>query len=473
MNDPYEDQLGAARYKAERDQARQRLEGLMKSVDNLDDENERLRDMLNGIAWKLGIGHVVHYYSEDNYQECHKRVLDEISKLTSPTSYDVAQVTTSAYDLLPEADRESLRWVREHGGLYAVETRWDNDTQLADAVIHALWPYGMPDGGGNEDVMDELSKRLMPEGMGWLVEAWPRFEDGELVRFSDDFKQYEYEGSVSIVTMYPDGGFALNLRDYPKGERVRRPAPKALDADGAEIRVGDTVWNTKTGAEYRVLSLPDIDKVAWVTTKTNQADSLFIDLAVLTHRAPVLAADGKPLREGETVWDVDDAHGYTHTVVSVELDKLGHVKTTSEQPRPARNSIHPSRLTHRPPVFDADGVPVREGDTVYSTEIGVDFTAIDVNPESGDVHVRWGYDFEDKTGTIAANLLTHERPDSWERLGEDVDALAEAEINGEGSYNAANDYCTRHVLKDGTVWVLVAQDLVRRARALAEKERDR
>ena len=65
--------------------------------------------------------------------------------------------------------------------------------------------------------------------------------------------------------------------------------------------------------------------------------------------------------------------------------------------------------------------------------------------------------------------LTHESPDTWERLEEDVDALAEAEINGEGSYNAANDYCTRHVLKDGTVWVLVAQDLVRRARALAER----
>lgn len=355
MNDPYEDQLKAARYKAERDQARQRLAVLMKSVDNLDDENERLRDMLNGIAWKLGIGREVHYLSGDNYAECQQAVLTAINRLVDPS--DVAQLTHSAYDLIPEADRESLRWVREHGGLYAVETRWDNDTQLADAVIHALWPYGVPDGGGNEDVMDELSKRLMPEGMGWLVEAWPRFEDGEPVRFSDDFKQYDYEGSVSIVTMYPDGGFALNLRDYPKGERVRRPAPKALDADGAEIRVGDTVWHTKTGAEYRVLSLPNIDKVAWVTTKTNQAYSLFLDLAVLTHRAPVLAADGKPLRKGETV---------------------------------------------------------------YSTEIGSEFTVIDVNPESGDVHVRWGYDFEDKTGTIAANLLTHERPDSWERIEEDA-----------------------------------------------------
>ena len=171
MNDPYEDQLSAARYKAERDQAQQRLAGLMKSVDNLDNENEHLRDMLNDVAWKLGIGHVVHYYSEDNYQECHKRVLDEISKLTSPTSYDVAQVTTSAYDLLPEEDREALRWVREHGGLDVIEAIWDNDVPLANGVIDALWPGVRPDDCSNEHVMDELSERLMPDGMGWLVET--------------------------------------------------------------------------------------------------------------------------------------------------------------------------------------------------------------------------------------------------------------------------------------------------------------
>ena len=218
MNDPYEDQLSAARYKAERDQERQRLAGLMKSVDDLDDENERLRDMLNDVAWNLGIGHEVHYYSEDNYQECHKRVLNEIRKLTSPTSYDVAQVTTSAYDLLPEEDREALRWVREQGGLDVIEAIWDNDVPLANGVISALWPEAKPDDCGNERVMDELGKRLMPEGC-----EWPRYESGEQVRIGDK-ADLDGEGfEVRYIGTYSGGGFSLNFRAYAKGERVKRP----------------------------------------------------------------------------------------------------------------------------------------------------------------------------------------------------------------------------------------------------------
>lgn len=64
-----------------------------------------------------------------------------------------------------------------------------------------------------------------------------------------------------------------------------------------------------------------------------------------------------------------------------------------------------------------------------------------------------------------------EPPDSWERIEEDADALVDAEINGEGSYNAANAYCNRRGLGEGTSFVLMAQDLVRRCRALAERER--
>lgn len=78
---------------------------------------------------------------------------------------------------------------------------------------------------------------------------WPRFEDGGLVGIGDEL---EFEGKTMLVcdaTFYADG-WALwcdredaSGRLYGKyGERVKRPAPKVLDADGVPIKVGDTVY---------------------------------------------------------------------------------------------------------------------------------------------------------------------------------------------------------------------------------------
>ena len=80
------------------------------------------------------------------------------------------------------------------------------------------------------------------------------------------------------------------------------PAPKVLDADGVEIRVGDTIWDVEDGTKYEVCKV-----VGHAVTMTNggyySCGFPRYCPSNLTHRAPVLAADGKPLREGETVWD--------------------------------------------------------------------------------------------------------------------------------------------------------------------------
>lgn len=61
----------------------------------------------------------------------------------------------------------------------------------------------------------------------------------------------KFEGKTMLVcdaTLYADGWELwcdrgdMNSRLYGSyGERVKRPAPKALDADGVPIKVGDTV----------------------------------------------------------------------------------------------------------------------------------------------------------------------------------------------------------------------------------------
>lgn len=88
------------------------------------------------------------------------------------------------------------------------------------------------------------AERALPEGV-----EWPRFDDGGLVRIGDEL---EFEGKTMLVcdaTFYADGWELwcdrgdMNSRLYGSyGARVKRPAPKALDADGVPIKVGDTVY---------------------------------------------------------------------------------------------------------------------------------------------------------------------------------------------------------------------------------------
>ena len=358
MRDPYEDQLAAARYRAERDQARQELARL----------KDRSRD-----------------------------------------------TTVSAYDLLPEEDREALRWVRGHGGLDAVKERWHGRVARAHVehmaehqrerrermqrhieCIQRLCRERREHIKGLNKAIAEMRPRLMPEGMEWLVEAWPRFEDDGPVRFLDDFERNGYKTGVTVVTMYSDGSFALNFRAYSKGERVNRPAHEMVDVNADAVRVGDKVYDVDTGdGPYEVFEIAD--GVAYLRGNDTPC---YLPPNRITHRAPVLAADGRPLREGETVW---------------------HVKTGREY--------------------------------------------VVVEPSYGDTVVVRLAKYDDAEGEqYAPDQLTHERPvaDSWERLEDDAgkDPCGYFGFDGEeicGKCPASGKNCEQ----------TMALDIVRRARALA------
>lgn len=120
-----------------------------------------------------------------------------------------------------------------------------------------------------EIAKDEVSAELQrcPGGLTEkerrILDMWPRFEDGELVMPGDkvhyasahnDETEIEVE---SITTM--DGCFVLcddgcRSNQYEQGQRVKRPVQSVLDADGVEIKVGDTVWH-EDGSEQLVEEL--------------------------------------------------------------------------------------------------------------------------------------------------------------------------------------------------------------------------
>lgn len=111
-------------------------------------------------------------------------------------------------------------------------------------------------------------------------------------------------------------------------------------------------------------------------------------------------------------------------------------------------------------VLDADGVPIEVGDTVYGDDETSPLTVVRL--------------FKDATGatlvdcvgsacsigtyyTVAPSRLTHERPDSWERIEEDAKLAPRAYLEARGM----NPEKTERVAS-------MMADLVRRAKALAK-----
>ena len=192
------------------------------------------------------------------------------AKVTRDPADDVSM---SAYDLLPEEDREAAEWVREHGGLGAVEAR------------------------------------LMPEGMEWLLEVWPKWSNGEYCEFGDWWRSDKYGESeprqfrkLSIYTpdqlreWGQDDGESYGYEwDFvrpsdPKyrPDKAEPPAPKVLDADGAEIRVKETVFDKNTGEELIVTGFED--GRVWCEHRMTDADALPVrgmwSPSLLTHERP-------------------------------------------------------------------------------------------------------------------------------------------------------------------------------------------
>ena len=290
-----------------------------------------------------------------------------------------AKVADSTYDALPQEDRYAIAWVREHGGVERVkQQRYESIPRAAyerkrRALLGHIAECETALGKRREAIArlaDEndalrleraqMRPLLMPEGM-----EWPRFEDGEPVRFLDDFERYGDENGVSAVTMYSDGSFALNCRAYSKGEHVKRPdfhnstkvnarltshspapATNVLDADGAEIGVGDDLYSVEGMLKFHVSAIDK--KSGRIATEAMFALDKWADPTMYTHRAPVLAADGKPLREGEHVWHVETG---TELVVK-ELPKPGAYQAVVVFAPPASHltSFDPDQLTHERPV---------------------------------------------------------------------------------------------------------------------------
>ena len=340
--------------------------------------------------------------AESAHKACAKRLREIVE-------HDECEVTTvSAYDLLPEDEREAIAWVREQGGLDVVKDAIKtNEWALSLAVIahDALFGEDRERDTTPTEFKRELDKRLMPGGM-----EWPRFEDGEPVKFGDEFadglgntrkcQSIELlggdDGVCDVSIRWGEHDDELLLVCVWQGERVKRPALKVVDADGVDCHIGDAVWwvRNRTG-NFRIVRIEPDGKCAIHNDDVNEPCGMTVPSTELTHKRPVLDADGVEIRAGDEVYKLEDSRPYT--------------------------------------------VKRIDGDHVYINAGG---KALDI----------WTF----------PGQLTHEQPDTWERLEEDAEKIA-------CDYFGVDFRCDECPHRLGECTAEARKDLVRRARKLAER----
>lgn len=169
--------------------------------------------------------------------------------------------------------------------------------------------------------------------------------------------------------------------------------------------------------------------------------------------------DGEPVQVGSKVLLSD---GMEHVVEHIDLfSSLAILYFDDTNECVTYSPLNGEKLKHmQRPVYDMDNVEIEKGDTVYLLESREPYKVEGVFRNMSDM-----VELTDKNGgklSTFATMLTHQRPDSWERIEDDADELVKAIAYNLGDYNfddSGKDSVQTRV-----------HDLVRRAKALAEKE---
>lgn len=154
------------------------------------------------------------------------------------------------------------------------------------------------------ELADEIERYYIPR---------PRFEDGEPVQFGDEPEWLE---PVDEMTFYEDGSAALghvgNTFSVSPGKRVKRPAPKVLDADGVPIEAKNWMYDLFAGDRVMVLAVLPNGNVSVDTYDDAVSDHVYI-----------VDPSRLPLGEPDSLEKLlDDMRGYDYGGVSCVEDDM-------------------------------------------------------------------------------------------------------------------------------------------------------
>lgn len=179
-----------------------------------------------------------------------------------------------------------------------------------------------------------------------ILGLWPKYEDGSYVRLGDSYIDTDGdENEVMAIEFNDRCADLIGVEGYRTGfepfERVKRPAPKVLDADGVLIKVGDTVWH-EDGTMLRVDGfggIEDGETIVNVHIIRGATQWSAVRSLSLTHTRP---DSWERLEEDATMsaWSYRDKYGlavgvsdgeYIPTTVAFALDLVRRAKALAEK----------------------------------------------------------------------------------------------------------------------------------------------
>lgn len=145
--------------------------------------------------------------------------------------------------------------------------------------------------GELKNEVNELRKQVPSEKERQILDMWPRFEDtGEPVMVGDAYVDTDGDDNIVAAVRFDRGcadlvGAEGFYTGFDPGERVKRPAPKVVDADGVEIKVGDTVWH-HSGFAHGVVTSIDACSLMGTVRYVNEGVEFRDAAKDLTHTRP-------------------------------------------------------------------------------------------------------------------------------------------------------------------------------------------
>ena len=222
----------------------------------------------------------------NNFNSCRECAKDALSTIADMIEAEQAElrksinVTDQPHEVNAGVDVDALLKVAEEMEDYFAVPPYK--LQRADSRTVRGWAntirnavMGVPSWSSLKGILADKEPQL-PEGI-----EWPRYEDGELVKFGDTVDGFVhpideiYFAKNSLALSNTDGENIICSYGY----RFDRPEPEVLGADNLPIKVGDTVYWTKGGNAKTVKRIVD----GFVETEESIA-RLFPEQ--LTHRKP-------------------------------------------------------------------------------------------------------------------------------------------------------------------------------------------